>query len=318
MNPGIYRGIPNAAYHGGPGISKSGLDLIHRSPAHYKAVIDAANDNTPTPAQIIGTAFHALLLEPDEFNENYCLPMVPPEGALDTIDDLKTALKAAGEKVTGTKQELIDRLKAVQPDAVILSELKQRHAANNAGRIILPLETFEQLFAMRDSVMRHPAAHALLTRAQNVVVDVKTTEDASVEEFARSIANWSYHKQHPYYLDGLRLAIEQAGLTDADLPQGEAELSAYWHDPETGVLCRCRPDFWRGRPDDFFFLAVEKKAPYAVSVFWLDEESIAVGRRENRADLDLYAECLANDKWPAYPEGIQKIRLPNWKLASAA
>src|SRR5690606_28865958 len=90
MKPGVYAGIPNAEYHGGPGISKSGLDLIHRSPLHYKAVVDGANDNEPTAAQMIGTAAHALILEPAEFAKTYCLALRPQDvpHAIDDRDQL--------------------------------------------------------------------------------------------------------------------------------------------------------------------------------------------------------------------------------------
>lgn len=95
MNPGIYDDLPAADYHRGPGISKSGLDLIHRSPLHYAAARAAANDN-PTPSQVLGTAFHALLLEPDLFARRYALPFSAPADALATIDHMTAALAEAG------------------------------------------------------------------------------------------------------------------------------------------------------------------------------------------------------------------------------
>lgn len=86
MQPGVYPNLSNEEYHGGPGISKSGLDLIHRSPLHYRAAKTAANDNEPTAAQAIGTAFHSLLLEPESFAQLYCQQLQRSE-VPEAIDD---------------------------------------------------------------------------------------------------------------------------------------------------------------------------------------------------------------------------------------
>lgn len=372
MNPGVYAGIPNAEYHGGPGISKSGLDLIHRSPMHYHAVVTAANDNhEPTAAQAIGTAAHMLILEPGEFVKHYCLGLRPQDvpHAIDDRDQLVAMVQKLNQgrqaklPATGSKAEVIERILANQPqetwtpdklEAMKAADLKEvinqlnvsRHGLlstsgsrhdlaellrangvevtlwsdvqsewlqNNQGRIVMTQDQWDQLHAMRDAVWSHPAASGVLHRGNNVVVDLKTTDDASLEGFSKSIANWRYDVQHPYYLDGLREAIRQSG---GQIPEqaviGAAELSAYWIDQETGVLCRCRPDFWRGEPKHFIFIAVEKKPPYAVGVYKLDEESVELGRAVYRSDLRRYAECKANDNWPGYGEKIQTISVPGW------
>ena len=85
-------------------------------------------------------------------------------------------------------------------------------------------------------------------REDDIIVDVKTTEDASPEEFSRSLAKWRYHVQAPFYMDGIELATGR-------------------------------------RPKGFVFLVVEKKPPYAVAAYTLDPESIELGRSEYRADL---------------------------------
>src|SRR5438094_594980 len=102
MNPGIYDNISNADYHGGPGISNSGLALVRRSPLHYRASKLAANDNQPkesTPAQAIGTAFHALMLEPELFVRDYTLGLRQsdyPE-AIDSSDQLRAMVAKLNE-----------------------------------------------------------------------------------------------------------------------------------------------------------------------------------------------------------------------------
>lgn len=370
MKPGVYSDIPNADYHGGPGISKSGLDLIRRSPQHYKAVVDGANDNQPTAAQAIGTAAHCLILEPQEFPKNYCLalrqadvpdaiedrdqlvamvaklnegrlPKLPTGGSkADQVDrilaelrgnddaSLRThyeGMKAAELKAviegmnaerpgllstSGNRHELADLLRANGVQVTLWSDVQAEWLQNNGHRTVLSVEQWDQLHRMRDAVMAHPAAAGVLERGQNVVVDLKTTDDASLEGFSKSIANWRYDVQHPYYLDGLRQALKQSG--DKAPVEGAAELSAYWVDQTTGVLCRCRPDFWRGEPKHFVFIAVEKRPPYAVGVYVLDEESVEIGRAQYRADLNRFAECVTTDSWPGYGDRIQTISVPAW------
>lgn len=368
MKPGVYEGIPNAEYHGGPGISKSGLDLVHRSPMHYNAVVTAANDRTPTPAQEIGTAVHMAILEPEEFAKTYCLALRRSD-VPDAIDDREVLVEMVNKLnegrlpkllTGGNKGELVKRILENQPvetwtteqlnamkspdlkeiinqlnvdrpgklstsgsrhelanllrengvEVTLWSDVLEEWQRNNSERKVLSPEAFEQIFAMRDAVMNHPSAFAILHHVKDIIGDLKTTEDASPEGFAKSIANWRYDVQHAYYMDGTRLALEQGKCNPPQ--EGKAELSVYWTDPVTGVLCRCRPDFWRGYPKHFAFIAVEKKPPYAVGVYVLDSEGVEIGRAQYQHDLRVYAECVRTGEWPGYGDKIQTISLPAW------
>lgn len=392
MTPGIYDNITNAEYHAGQGESKSLLDLVRRSPAHYAARKEAANDNephAPTPAQMTGTAFHALLLEPQEFAKDYCLALRPqdvPEAIVDK--DALLAMVAeinAGRKAklstSGTKDELVARIQNAQAEdgvgnatleelqalkqaelkahiemlnqhrqgllsttgtmealaqslrdagrpVTLWADVKAEWMANNGQRQVLTQEQWEQLHRMRDAVMAHPAAAALLTgapgvaersvywrdpvtgllcrcrpdfwRADGIIVDVKTTEDASAEAFARSISNWRYHVQAPYYLDGINTMRSQYKPAAGGLAMPACPAKA------------------------FVFLAVEKNArvvngvALGVAVYVLDNESIELGRIEYQQDLARIAECKRAGVWPGYGDKIQPIALPQWKLAKSA
>jgi exodeoxyribonuclease VIII len=114
----------------------------------------------------------------------------------------------------------------------------------------------------------------------SMIVDLKTTEDASPRGFQKSIAQWRYHCQASWYLDGLQHA--------------------------TG-----------NRPEQFVFIAVEKKPPYACAVYFADQQMIEIGRETARRDLDKLNVCKAADYWPGYSDGIEQINLPPWMLPKA-
>lgn len=399
MNPGVYSDISNAAYHGGLGESKSLLDLVNISPVHYRARKIAANDNEeprePTPSQRFGTAFHAMLLEPDEFVRSHCLALrttdVQCEGPLienrdqlvALVEELNTGRKAklstSGSKddmvtrimeardmepdqradqrenvlanlngmkaadlkgiiaslnekrqgllsTTGTIPELAQTLRDAGRQVTLWSEVKAQWLSNNGHLTVLTQEEWDELHRMREAVMAHPAARALMTgapgvaeqsvywrdpatgllcrcrpdfwRRDGIVVDLKTCDDASLDGFMRSIAKWRYHVQHPFYLDGIGLMQSQH---------------------QTPL-----PDFAHARPKAFVFLAVERGArvvdgvALGVGVYMLDSESVELGRQEYQRNLKSIAECHKAEKWPGYGDNIQAISLPAWKLKQLA
>jgi hypothetical protein len=110
--------------------------------------------------------------------------------------------------------------------------------------------------------------------ARPMIVDLKTTTDASPGAFRRSIASLRYHLQDAWYTTAARIIH---GL-DADPP--------------------------------FVFVAQEKDPPYLVGIYQLDDEDRAVGRALMRQAVATFARCLATDEWPGYP--AQVLTLPRW------
>lgn len=173
-------------------------------------------------------------------------------------------------------------------------------AAENVGRTAITLEKLDWLHRIRDSVHAHPTARILLSggRSERSVyandpvtgvrvrcrpdydngyslVDVKSTENASPDAFTGSGFKYGYHQQAAFYLDVYEWATGR-------------------------------------RSPAFFFVAVEKEPPYAVKVFEASPSFISRGREAYRGALDLYAECLANDRWPAYDNDVSTLDLPVW------
>jgi hypothetical protein len=115
------------------------------------------------------------------------------------------------------------------------------------------------------------------------LVDYKTTTSARPDDFAKAVVSYGYHQQAAWYLDGV------AALG------GEA-------------------------PTRFCFVAQEKEPPYLVSVCWLDEEAIEIGRALNRRAVGVFAWCLRHNEWPGHvpeigePPRAHTIRLPVWAI----
>ncbi len=185
-----HEGLSNEAYHSLKAVSPSQIKVLGRSPLHYfdQFLADDREKREPTPAMLNGTALHTAVLEPNLWDKTIA---VPPHS--------------------------FDRRTKVG------RELAAEFEASSAGKIVLSPEDADEVRRMADAVRKHPAASFLLelpgrreasytwtdpatglecktrpdwhSEDRRIVVDVKTTKDASRVEFAKSIANLDYHVQ---------------------------------------------------------------------------------------------------------------------------
>ena len=262
---GLHHSLSQQEYRGLDAIGKSDLDLIAKSPAHFKCAV-----REETAAMTLGSAVHCAVLEPDRFAMDYVM--------------------APG----------IDRRTKVGKE-----QFAEFEAANH-GKTVLSMEDGMLCHHLAQSVLSHALAAPLLVGAMpevsalwsdaefNVrcrarfdaltpggwIIDLKTTTDSSPRGFAKSVANFRYHVQAAWYLDGYQIA------TGGDLPVG------------------------------FLFVAVEKTPPYAVALYELDAESLEQGRMVARRDLARYANARDLDHWGGYSEAIQTLSLPRWAMTN--
>lgn len=269
--PGIYTGIPFAEYASWQAISNSALSRLRKSPAHLRAYLDGAEEDTV--ALSFGRAAHMAILEPELFADRY----------VRGID---------GDGRTKAVKEARAKLAADHPGAEVLSPdefdacISMREAVLASGRasaVIGADGPAELSLVWRDEdtgvlCKSRLDKHALI--AGGIVVDLKSTRDASRREFERSTYVYGYHRQGAMYLAGARAL----GLDAAH----------------------------------FVIIAVEKTTPYGVAAYRLTEGALDAGRAEVRALLQQYASCLERDEWPGYPDEFQDIGLPDWAWRHAA
>lgn len=261
MQEGFYK-LTDEQYFNGPGLARSDLKLILRSPQHYKEKEPYTSD-----ALNLGQALHMAVFQRDRFNKTY----------ISWPDD---CLVGSG---TGQKQRKADFEEA------------------NKDKTILKKEDLDTVSAIVTSITNHPTANGLiqdgetevtgywydpvnpeilcklradwLNRRKMALVDLKSCQDARPEAFSRDAIKYGYHLQAAYYLYGV------------------SRITRVEH-------------------RDFYFLCVEKEAPYAVQCYKASDDLINLGLIEINKALQIYADCLKTDTWPGYGNDIKILEPP--------
>ena len=266
MTPGIYPSLSNEEYHSGPGISRSKLwTTFTKSPAHAMAEKIAQ-----TKAMMIGSVVHTAVLEPNVF------------------------------EATHVRAEKLDKRTSIGKLAA------ERFAAQNVGKEIVEADVYDLACAIRDSLYSSALVRWLLEGGQpehsaywedfetgelcrvrpdmvqpGAIIDLKTTQDASPDGFAKSVATFGYHLQDAFYSEG-------------------------WAQACGGPI------------NNFIFLAVEKEPPYAWAIYELDNDARAEGQAIMRHALNIFHNCRESNVYPAFPEEVRLLSLPNWAFKLTA
>ena len=207
--------LSNAEYHALDYVSKSHLDLVDKSPFHYwdRYINPDRVIPEPTKQMIIGSAFHSLVLEPDVFETEFMV-----------------------EAVDAPKRPTATQRNAKKPSNQTLDAIAFWESFDNKakGKTILALEDIERLTIMKQRIVEHPAASTILnlsgvaeqsyqwkdektgelcksrpdfhTDDGTLIVDLKTTSDASELGFQKSVHNFRYHVQAGFYLRSIKEA----------------------------------------------------------------------------------------------------------------
>ena len=207
--------LSNAEYHALDYVSKSHLDLVDKSPFHYwdRYINPDRVIPEPTKQMIIGSAFHSLVLEPDVFETEFIV-----------------------EAVDAPKRPTATQRNAKKPSNQTLDAIAFWESFGNKakGKTILSLEDIERLTIMKQRIVEHPAASTILnlsgvaeqsyqwkdektgelcksrpdfhTDDGTLIVDLKTTSDASELGFQKSVHNFRYHVQAGFYLRSIKEA----------------------------------------------------------------------------------------------------------------
>lgn len=295
IKAGFHESIPEQDYHTGPGISKSGLDLVNKSARHYH--VGHYNPKPPTPAMAFGSALHCLVLEPERFKRDYIAePIDAPKRP--------TAAQRNAKKASASAMESImywDKFDAEAEGKTVIST-----KSDDYNPFWSPSD-WDRLQSMAATIYEHPLARQLIEspgRAElsyywndpdtgllcrsrgdyvtddDMIIDLKSAIDASLAGFTRAVANFRYHVANAFYSDGYE-------------------------------TLKCRPQA-------FVFLAVEKSPPYNVALYVLDGDAVHAGRIAYQQDLRTFKACQERSIWPGYcsdvgdPFAPRVIDLPPW------
>lgn len=260
--------LTNEEYHAAPGISKSMLDAIAgRSPLHFWAEYEDPNRvREEKECYDIGQAFHTAMIEPDML-----LQRVACEPECDRRTKIGKEIAAAFE-------------------------------LENAGKLILKNDAYQNVLGMRDAFNRHPVASGLLSLGigeqsyfaidpetgelikcrvdfmkddRSMIIDVKSAVDASPWGFGKAAGSFRYDLQAAWYPDVVEL-VEGA------------------------------------RPDLFVWIAFEKDPPYAIGVYYATPEQVERARITARQNKMKIIHHKRTDTWPDYAVDIQQLQLPAW------
>ena len=240
--PGVYGGIPDVTYHSWQGASSSRLKLLSKSAAHLKHQLD--NPSAQTDAMKLGTALHTKVLQPSLYSDD----LLPGKMA-------KTIEKNKG-KVDEMASSIVNH--------------------ESAKKLLKECEEKELSIVWNDEatgVQCKGRADALSSKLKTIV-DIKTTKDASLREFQRSIGVYGYHMQAAHYIRGLR-------ANGFDI-------------------------------DHYVIIALEKEPPYACAVYRIEESAVTIGAHELDHRLKYFKKCLDDDCWPGYGSSVEDIELPDW------
>lgn len=346
--PGIHFGLSDEDYFSVPALSASGMKHLRVSPLDFWARAPFLNPNyeddqedaSDSFARILGRAYHKRLLEGRGAFDACYAPAFDPtvhKGALDGMPAIKARLrhhKESGHKVklSGSKDELIERLLEIEPTARIMDVLREIHEENLHDYTLLSQPTLDKIELAAAMIEKHPELSKAFTGGMpevsifwtcpvigvnckarldylkpKAIVDLKTVANTMGKPLpiavAREFGNRRYFVQAAFYAEA---AKQIKNLMDAGKVYGDAAhdyLSKLYADHDKTFL---------------FVFQIKGVAPAAIGrTFPAQGIMFQIAQTEIETLKQIYRECT--ERWGTDPwveaskiEALADEDVPAW------
>lgn len=257
--------MPNAQYREKDGVSSTDLKNMIKSPAHFRYWKDHPQEDAP--ALLFGRASHKYMLEKEDFFTEFAVtPNVDRRTKAGKEEYTQFLEDSKGKDVISTDdfQKIQDMREALYTTPFVAQLLK---GEKELSFFLKDKKTGLMMKCRPDCLTQIGDAH--------ILIDYKSTADASSESFMKSAISLNYDLQMSYYKDIM--------------------------------------DKVTGNEHSVMFIAQEKTPPYVVNILEANEYFIKSGRDMYRTYLDLYKECSDSGNWYGFVnEEINSLGLPNW------
>jgi hypothetical protein len=192
--PKINNTLSAAEYFAYSGLSKTQLGYLKQSPSHLRNYLDTPH-KPATPDQKFGTAVHTAVLEPEKFEDTYCVAPV--------VDRRTTVGKAAYAEFLAANvgKEAIDAedyqtVLSIAAAVHACPAIQQYGIGTHAG--VAEASVFGVDFGTNLSIKArldfyHPET--------NTILDIKTCKAADYWSFRKDIVKYGYGLQSAHYRD---------------------------------------------------------------------------------------------------------------------
>jgi len=257
----------NEQYHADTQRVSNSMLSVLASPQEYQQryITKTMPHPKPSEAMALGTLVHCMALEPNAVVNRF---VIKPEGMDRRTREGKLAYQTLIE--SGKDIVTLEQFETAQACWQALAYHDQIGVALRADGII------EQRIDWERNGLPMRCKPDKIIPTMQLIVDVKTSADASPKEFAKSVANFGYARQAALYQD--------------------AVASHYG-----GELFR------------FLFAVVCTDPPYEVACYELSDEAMRYGYRNADTLISELQVRIERDYWlPDWGSGIVTLDLPRW------
>lgn len=268
-----------ADYLADPALSQSQLKQLNElTPRQfwYNNLSPDREVEEPTDAMKLGSAVHMATLEFQKFKDEY---------VEDRTKDFNKTYKVQKAQYEEWKLSVEGKSLITKSDMTMVLRMRDALLSKKVWRILCRNGYSERSLYWKDPLT------GIVCKARmdyfiepceaypnGLILDLKTTANASKAEFSKSIYNYGYYNQLAWYSEGVRVKYDRE-----EYPK-------------------------------FIFCAIEKKRPYDSNFFNGTQLMLRIGLMENKKLLNLFADCKNNDRWPGYLDQVQDIDLPMWTI----